>query len=68
MDGDITDSIPDLLLAEEAEEIDALYAQETFGIQSIFKIRCEVMDIDGTRGYDGNQDMSSDSDSGSQHE
>ena len=45
MDGDLTDYIPDLLLAEEADEVDALEMNKTYGIESIFKIRCEIIEL-----------------------
>ena len=46
MQGDNTDCIPELLLAEDVEEIDAAQAHKNYGIESMFKVRCEVLDID----------------------
>ena len=59
MDGDDTDYIPDLLLAEEANEIDAVEANKEYGIESIFKIRCEVMDVNQMK-QPSDEEMSSD--------
>ena len=63
MDGDLTDYIPDLLLAEEADEIDSIEMSKTYGIESIFKIRCEVVDIDQSRNQPQEEGMSSEEES-----
>ena len=46
MDGDKTENIPDLLMADESDQVDAMEAEEKYGIQSIFKVRCEILNID----------------------
>ncbi len=46
MGGDNTDSIPELLLAEDADAVDAADALATYGIESIFTVRCEIANID----------------------
>ena len=57
MDGDNTDCIPDLLLAEDADEVDSAQVYQDYGIDSFFKVRVEIADINQDQPKEDNNEL-----------